>query len=539
MSQGMVKDPRISSFHHDVQAALTGNGILVEPDTIKAYTENVSGFHREVPLVLLPQTRDEVVAIVGIANKHRVPLYPVSTGRNWGLGSRLPVTDGCVIVDLSRMQRISEVNNEFGFAVIEPGVTQGQLAEYLTDTGSAFFLDVTGAGRATSVIGNTLERGVGYHMLRAETLIALEVVLGTGNVLRTGYSHFPSCRTASLSPHGVGPSVSGLFFQSNYGIVTAATIKLLPRAEHTVAFSLSFPNQRLGPVVDAIRRLKQHHVVEGVVHIGNRRRGHISLAPMIYDYYRTKGVPITKPAVDGMVTDMIRGDWTAFGHVSGDREQCRHAARRIARALSSLGKVSLVSQRELSLFRKIAETFRRHKMASFLAAVGTLFQLTGGEPTDEALKSIIWPRVVPDDGFQDPDRGQVGILFCVPILPMREEDAVEVSAIATSVAQKHGFEAAITLNTLQATCLEGVISIDFLKADFEASARANRWLEEMHATYRDRGIYPLRLDIGNMSTLVTSDDVFWQTTGDLKRSLDPNNIIAPGRYQPHRSLEQW
>lgn len=55
-----------------------------------------------VPLVLRPSSEDEVRRIVGLANEHRIALYPFSTGKNWGLGSKLPVIDGCVLVDLSR-----------------------------------------------------------------------------------------------------------------------------------------------------------------------------------------------------------------------------------------------------------------------------------------------------------------------------------------------------------------------------------------------------------------------------------------------------
>jgi 4-cresol dehydrogenase (hydroxylating) len=94
--------------------------------TLRRYGENVSGLRREIVAVVYPESTADVQAVVRIANEVRVPLYPISTGRNWGLGSRLPVRDGAVVVDLSRMDRIHEVNETHGHAVIEPGVTRGR-----------------------------------------------------------------------------------------------------------------------------------------------------------------------------------------------------------------------------------------------------------------------------------------------------------------------------------------------------------------------------------------------------------------------------
>jgi 4-cresol dehydrogenase (hydroxylating) len=61
---------------------------------------------------------------VAIANKFHVPIYVVSTGKNWGVGSKLPVKNGCALLILSEMKNIIEVNEKLRYAIIEPGVTQ-------------------------------------------------------------------------------------------------------------------------------------------------------------------------------------------------------------------------------------------------------------------------------------------------------------------------------------------------------------------------------------------------------------------------------
>ncbi len=80
-----------------------------------------------VPCVLRARTVDQVVRIVQIARRFKTPLHPISRGRNWGMGSRLPPRDGTAILDLSGLDRIREINVGGRYAVVEPGVTQGQL----------------------------------------------------------------------------------------------------------------------------------------------------------------------------------------------------------------------------------------------------------------------------------------------------------------------------------------------------------------------------------------------------------------------------
>ena len=104
--------------------------VLADADTRRSYEQNVGGATREISMVLRPEDSDQVRRIVVLANAHRVPLYPISRGCNWGLGSRLPARDGCAVVDLSRMNKIIAVDPEHGYAIIEPGVSQGQLYDH-------------------------------------------------------------------------------------------------------------------------------------------------------------------------------------------------------------------------------------------------------------------------------------------------------------------------------------------------------------------------------------------------------------------------
>ena len=98
----------------------------------------------------------------------------------------LPVFPASMILDLSRMQAI-EANEELAYAVVEPGVTYVTLYKFIQDKRLKLWIDCTDPGWG-SVLGNALERGVGYTPFgdHAAQLCGLEVVLANGEVIRTG-----------------------------------------------------------------------------------------------------------------------------------------------------------------------------------------------------------------------------------------------------------------------------------------------------------------------------------------------------------------
>ena len=70
-----------------------------------------------------PASVEQVQAVVRTANKYRIPLYPISTGKNLGYGGSAPVLSGSVVLDLKRMNRVLEVDEKQGYALVEPGVS--------------------------------------------------------------------------------------------------------------------------------------------------------------------------------------------------------------------------------------------------------------------------------------------------------------------------------------------------------------------------------------------------------------------------------
>jgi 4-cresol dehydrogenase (hydroxylating) len=109
----------------------------------------------------MPECVEEIQEVVRIANRHGVPLWTVSQGRNNGYGGPAPRVSGTVIVSLRNMNRVLEINEECAYAVVEPGVRWFDLYEAIRAGNHRLMLSVADVGWG-SVIGNTLDTGITY-----------------------------------------------------------------------------------------------------------------------------------------------------------------------------------------------------------------------------------------------------------------------------------------------------------------------------------------------------------------------------------------
>jgi 4-cresol dehydrogenase (hydroxylating) len=96
---------------------------------------------RVASAAVAPDSAEQVQEIVRIANEFRVPLYPISTGRNLGYGGSAPVLSGSVVLDLKRMNRILEVDERRAYALVEPGVSYFDLYRHIQERGLKLWID--------------------------------------------------------------------------------------------------------------------------------------------------------------------------------------------------------------------------------------------------------------------------------------------------------------------------------------------------------------------------------------------------------------
>ena len=221
--------------------------VFTTDDDVALYRDAYSPFwdeqeERTASAAVAPETVEQVQEVVRIANRYRIPLYPISTGRNLAYGGAAPVLSGSVVLDLKRMNRVLEVSEENAYALVEPGVSYFDLYRHIQDRGLKLMIDVPTPGWG-SLIGNALDHGAGVTPMRDHfsTQCGMEVVLANGEVLRTGTGALPGSQTWQQYKYGIGPYIDGIFSQSNFGVITKVGFWLLPEPEVVRALRVTAP----------------------------------------------------------------------------------------------------------------------------------------------------------------------------------------------------------------------------------------------------------------------------------------------------------
>jgi len=224
-----------------------------------------------------PKNVEEVQHVLRVANDYRIPLWTISTGKNYGYGGPDARVNGSVIVDLKRMNKILELNEEHAYALVEPGVSHYDLWLEIRRRGYRLWTDGPSPAYA-SIIGNTMERGAGYGLLgeRAAAQCGMEVVLANGDVVRTGMGANSNAETWQQYKHGFGPSFDGMFFQSNFGIVTKMGVWLIPEPPTFRSAEVYVENyEDIIPLIDVMRPLRHANVIANSATAGPNRGGHV------------------------------------------------------------------------------------------------------------------------------------------------------------------------------------------------------------------------------------------------------------------------
>lgn len=207
-----------------------GDRVVTDRATRALYASDSTENEPHTPrAIVYPKSVDEIRALLEIAREARCPVTSRVAGLNVG-GLAIPA-EGGIVCDLSRMNRILDVNRSEQYALVEPGVTWGDLKERLAAAGDEFVVNYPLAPPETSVLACCLMDGLGTLTMRygsmGEWVNGVEAVLADGTVVRTG--------AASVSPvwfsRGPLPDLTGLFinFQGTTGIVTKLALQLWPK----------------------------------------------------------------------------------------------------------------------------------------------------------------------------------------------------------------------------------------------------------------------------------------------------------------------
>lgn len=176
------------AIHERLKAIVGADRVTAAPKTLEKYSKDQSFVRPCTPdYVVFAQSVSEVENILKAANETKTPVVPVSSGMNLR-GAAIPKEAG-IILDLSRMNKIDQINDREGWAVVEPGVTYGQLSDALEKKGLRVMMPL-GAPRSRSVISSVIENDptiCAAHFEYGNNLyLDIEIVMPTGWTFRVG-----------------------------------------------------------------------------------------------------------------------------------------------------------------------------------------------------------------------------------------------------------------------------------------------------------------------------------------------------------------
>jgi len=223
------------------------SNVSCEKATLDEYSRDISFANTVRPVcVVKPKTTGDIQKIVNLANKTLTPLVPVSSGPPHFRGDTVPSTGGAIIVDLSKMKKIINIDRARRVAMVEPGVTFGELIPAAEKEGIRLNMPLL-PRKTKTVVGSLLEREPvimpKYQWDISDPLACVEVIFGSGDEFRTGQAAGPGTVKEQWAVGGVqkapyGPGVASWHrliqgAQGTMGIVTWASMRceLLPSIE--------------------------------------------------------------------------------------------------------------------------------------------------------------------------------------------------------------------------------------------------------------------------------------------------------------------
>jgi len=227
----------------DPLRALLGARLTTAPALLESHGHDEAHTAPRLPdAVAFPETTQEVAKIVRICAAARVPITPFGAGSS--LEGQVVPARGGLSLDMGRMNKVLAVHAEDRDAVVQPGLPRNALNAHLRDTGLFFSVD-PGADASLGGMASTRASGtnaVRYGTMR-ENVLALEVVLADGRIVRTGTRARKSAAGYDLTKLFVGA-------EGTLGVITELTVRLWGQPEAVLAAVCPFPDIR--PAVDAV-----------------------------------------------------------------------------------------------------------------------------------------------------------------------------------------------------------------------------------------------------------------------------------------------
>lgn len=417
--------------------------------------------------VVLPDTTDQVQDIVKLANREKISIVPMGGGLVLS-GLTIPLKGG-IVLDMKRMNRILEINEDSHYAVVEAGTSQGMLESYLQRKHPRLKHSLPDAPPVATIAGNIAIHGSGHLSqseggFHSEMVTGLEVVLPTGKVVRLG-----SCSTVpkwfSRAPL---PDLVGLFLGWNgtTGVITRIGLKLFPRPKMNDV--LVFMSENMDTLTDILCRIIDTEMAEDIT---------IAIAP--------------KP-------DYLNGLQMTIIALTANSEQEMKIKKNI--------------------LREALNDYMERKEAGFL-------------PVPPDMKAVLME--VPQKNlskFADLRKGggfeYVGAIMPVENIPLACRTGQEIAA-------KYKINYSLGARVVgRGHSVMFFYAYPFNRADTEDLGKVEKALIDSNKAALEMGGIPWKAEVaGQQLILKQMDPETYEMMTEIRKLLDPNGIMNPGNWE--------
>jgi len=542
----------------------TDSHLSFDPQQLSPYMQGTEGFNdfenkrRQLKAVIKITHVSEIKTLLDLANQCAkdeslfFSLYPISTGNNWGYGTSQPagLCNNIILLDLGHLTNISQFDCELGLVTIEPGVTQQQLSDFLHQNNHDYMVPVTGAGPNCSILANALERGYGItpYTDHFTAVNSIEGYWANGTPYQSAINELDASEDKCVDKTfkwGLGPYLEGLFTQSNLGIVSQMTIRLAKKKAGFTSFFIQLDDDALlERIVPLIRQvLQDYEGIVGSINLMDQRR---LLSMFAAPKYGNNLHQVMKAHdIKSLAKSFKTPSWTIVGSIYGSKAVVKVVKREIDSLFKQLPCKRIYSNSlNIVIADKVINTLPSwvinkipplSMLAEQLKSFNKGKEIMLGKPNKVALKLAYWRHKDAEHFDKDklsPGDDGCGLLWYAPLVTMKAKKMREFVEFIRETCPKYNIEPFVTFTNLKHDCVDSTIPIVFDLSNPQAVKDAHDCLKALVDGGLKKGFVPYRLNIDQQQWLLNKESNFWQTVNLLKDSLDPNNILSQGRYNP-------
>ncbi|MFT4930065.1 MAG: 4-cresol dehydrogenase (hydroxylating) [Phenylobacterium sp.] len=504
-------------------------------DALARYGLDTGAFTRRIAGAFVAQNIKAVELILQRANQQGFKIWPISGGMNFGYGTSMPVEEDNYILDLSELKNIV-YNPESQSVTIEPGVNQQDLADFLDCHKLPYLVPTTGLGPNGSLIGNALDAGYGLTPVcdHFEALSDIEGVFGNGIAFSSHFRDIGCYAMAQSWSAGTGPSINSLLRQGNYAVIARATIRLARQPEASRILIIQWPSENafIHYQSEISTIMEDIPGIGGIISV-NAHRG-LSTFP---------DAPLANPLTGQARLDYLNtlakqrkiAPWTSLGTLYGSKQAVKGAVKDIRRRLPEARVLAFT----VSTIKKISSMVKwlpKSMLGDIHRQISTLEETIGfaeGRPTSSFLQMAY---ALDDKGHQmtrqsNPAKDGQGILWYAPLVPMNKKYVKNYLKAMRDTLYQHGFDNLLALTARSSRVHCGTIPLLFKRDNPQAALRAKTCYRALVKLGISMGMPPYRIGAEYMTEIYPAKNTgFARSLHDIKTQLDPNEVIAPGRY---------